>query len=264
MNIYPTLTITLLSQLTDRELQSNYLNHLDRTSEIATLLTQVTDKDLALRIVNLALEVDLCLGASLTSSIDPALQKIIVDRINSLEIPTRLKIELWLRTKSKAALPYLQDIFIFKHRYWNSEYETLESAISAILKIDTDLAVALLIEDLYDSRCYGVAIKNLADLDHVEESVEGLGYVLCNREYRDSSAKSLAIDILDRIGTKSALENIRNGLNYCKYQWSDRHWVKALGILAEPAMVEHLIYLLYEPNLSVHRSTEYPLKPRLR
>ena len=132
MNIYPALTISLLSQLTDRELQSNYLNHLDRTSEIASLLTQIADKDLALRIVNLALEVDLCLGASLTSSLVPELQQVVVDRINALEIPTRLKIDLWRRTKSKAALPYLQDIFIFKHRYWNSEYETIESAISRI------------------------------------------------------------------------------------------------------------------------------------
>ena len=43
MNIDPPLTISLLSQLRDRELQSNYLNHLDRTAEIATLLTQITD-----------------------------------------------------------------------------------------------------------------------------------------------------------------------------------------------------------------------------
>jgi hypothetical protein len=105
MNIYPALTISLLNQLTDRELQSNYLNHLDRTSEIASLLTQITNRDLALRIVNLALEVDLCLGASLTSSLVPELQQIIVDRINALEIPTRLKIELWSRTKSKGEHP---------------------------------------------------------------------------------------------------------------------------------------------------------------
>ena len=101
MNIYPTLTISLLSQLTNRELQSHYLNHLDRTSEVASLLTQITDPDLALRIVNLALEVDLCLGAKLTASIEPALQQIIVDGIDRLEIPTRLKIELWSKTKSK-------------------------------------------------------------------------------------------------------------------------------------------------------------------
>jgi HEAT repeat protein len=259
MNIYPALTISLLDRLTNRELQSNYLNHLDRTSEIASLLTQITDPDLALRIVNLASEVDLCLGASLTSSLAPELQQIVVDGIDSLEIPIRLKIELWHKTKSKVALPYLQDIFIFKHRYWNNEYESIESAISAIIEIDLDLAVALLIEDLYDSRCYSVAIKNLADLDPVEEAVAGLGYVLCHQEYRDNSAKFLAIDILDRIGTKSAIQKIHDGLNYCKCQWSDPHWVKALGILAEPVMVEHLIYLLYEPNLHVRRSTEYPL-----
>ncbi len=108
MNTYPALTISLLDRLTNRELQSNYLNHLvggaspleNRTAEVASLLTQITDPDLTLRIVNLALEVDLCLGAKLTASlakplvprIEPALQQIIVDRIDRLEIPTRLKI----------------------------------------------------------------------------------------------------------------------------------------------------------------------------
>lgn len=115
MNAYPTLTISLLDRLTDRELQSHYLNHLDRTAEIASLLTQITDKDLALRIVNLALEVDMYLGATLTGSIYPELQKIVVDRIESLEIPTRLKIELWRRTKSNAAFSCLQDIFAVKN-----------------------------------------------------------------------------------------------------------------------------------------------------
>jgi hypothetical protein len=154
MNIYPALTISLLSQLTDRELQSNYLNHLDRTSEIASLLTQIADKDLALRIVNLALEVDLCLGASLASSIVPELQQIVVDRINALEIPTRLKIDLWHKTKSEAALPYLQDIFSFKHQQSDDQdgQRTISATIAVIACIDRDLAVGLLIKDLADSR----------------------------------------------------------------------------------------------------------------
>jgi HEAT repeat protein len=257
MTIYPPLTVSLLSQLTDRELQSNYLNHLDRTAEIATLLTQMTDRDLALRIVNLALKVDLYLGAKLTGSIDPELQKVVVDAIDRLEISTRLKISLWSITKSKAALYYLQNIFTLKNKYWNSEYETIESAISVIIRIDRDLAIALLIEDLYDSRCYYAAIKKLVDLDPVE-AVKALGYVLSNQDYRDISAKSLAIDILDKIGTKSAIEKIYDALNYCKCRWSDSYWIKGLGIVAAPAMVEHLIYLLYEPNRYVYRSTEYP------
>jgi hypothetical protein len=57
MTIYPVLTISLLSQLTDRELQSNYLNYLARTDEIVSLLTQIDERDLVLRIINLTLEV---------------------------------------------------------------------------------------------------------------------------------------------------------------------------------------------------------------
>jgi hypothetical protein len=71
MNIYPVLTISLLSQLTDRELQSNYLNYLDCTDEIGNLLTQIEERDLVLKIINLALELDLWLGAKLTGYITP-------------------------------------------------------------------------------------------------------------------------------------------------------------------------------------------------
>jgi hypothetical protein len=53
MNTYPALTISLLDRLTNNELQANYLNHLDRTSEVATLLAQITDPDLALRLIDL-------------------------------------------------------------------------------------------------------------------------------------------------------------------------------------------------------------------
>lgn len=259
MTSYPSLTVSRLNQLTDRELQSNYLNHLDRTAEIATLLTQITDKDLALRIVNLALEVDLCLGASLTASIEPELQKVVVDAIDRLEIPTTLKIELWYETKSKAALPYLQDIFIFKHRQpddRNGE-RTISSAITTISCIDRDLAIALLIEDLSDSRWYRNAAEHLARLASVEE-IELLAPLL-NDEYLTSKwdSKHLAIEALERIGTDEAINKIREVLED-RSLWLQTPYIYMLGIVADPAMVEHLIYLLYEPELYIHRSAEYP------
>jgi HEAT repeat protein len=259
MTIHPSLTISLLGQLTDRELQSDYLNHLDRTAEIANLLNQITDPDLALRIVNLALEVDLCLGASLTASIDPALQKIIVDGIGSLEIPTHLKISLWRETKSKAALPYLQDIFIFKHRQPNN-YEgnrAIESAITAIIDLDRDLAVALLIEELYNSRFYHQAAEIMVDLAPVE-AVEALGFLLQSQDRINFRAQYHAMQALGKIGTAAAIYKIRDALHTCKCRWSNTDWIQGLGIVAEPTMIEHLIYLLYEPNLYLHRSIEYP------
>jgi HEAT repeat protein len=251
MTIYPPLTILLLNQLTDRELQSNYLNHLDRTPEVASLLTQITDRDLVLRIVNLALEVDLYLGASLTVSIDPEFQQIIVDRINSLEIPTRLKIDLWHKTKSKAALPYLQDIFIFKHRQPNEwdGHRTIESAISAIIGIDRDLAIPLLIEALYDARFYSKAVEILTELAPIE-AIEGLACLLNSPDLRNYGIRSRTIEALIKIGTKEAINKIRDALHIYKLQWSYSDWIQGLGIVAEPAMVEHLIYLLYEAETS--------------
>jgi HEAT repeat protein len=247
MNIYPPLTISLLDRLTDRELQSNYLNHLDRTAEIATLLTQITDKDLALRIVNLALEVDLCLGASLTASIDPELQKVIVDRIAKLEIPTTLKIELWHKTKSKAALPYLQDIFIFKRKQPNDRNgeRTISSAISVISCIDRDLGIALLLEDLTDSHWHHNAAKHLSRLAPVEE-IEILGQLL-NDAYliSDWDGKHLAMSALEEIGTDEAINKIREALENNKNCWSDKYWLQGLGIVSDPSMVEYLINLLY-------------------
>jgi HEAT repeat protein len=255
MNIYPTLTISLLNQLTDRELQSNYLNHLDRTSEIASLLAQITDTDLALRIVNLALEVDLCLGASLTSSIVPELQQIIVDRINALEIPTRLKIDLWHKTKSEAALPYLQDIFIYNHQFPNTweGHREIESATSTIIHIDQDLAVALLIEELDHPFRYHRAAEVIVDLAPVE-AIEALGDLLQTGDRRNCRAQYHSIEALAKIGTEAAISKLREVLQSCKHQWSDSDWIHGLGIIAEPDMVEHLIDLLYDAELYTERS----------
>ncbi len=259
MKIYPALTISLLSQLTDRELQSNYLNHLDRTTEIATLLTQIADQDLALRIVNLALEVDLSLGASLTASIDPELQQLIVDQINLLKIPTCLKIDLWHKTKSNSALPYLQDILSFKHQQPDDQdgRRTISSAISLLACIDRDLAVALLIEDLSDPRWYRNAAEHLARLAPIEE-IETLASLLKDEHLTsDWDGKHLAMTALEEIGTDESINKIREFLEN-KFLWLQSPYIYGLGIVADPAMVEHLIYLLYEPDQYIHRSAEYP------
>jgi HEAT repeat protein len=258
MNTYPALTISLLSQLTNRELQSNYLNHLDRTSEITSLLTQITEPDLALRIINLALEVDLNLGASLASSLAPELQKSVVDKIDRLEIPTRLKIDLWSRTKSKAALPYLQDIFIFKHRQPNDwhGYRAIESAIAVIIEIDRDLAISLLIEALYDARFYSKAVEFLTELAPVE-AIDGLADLLSSPDLHNNDIRYHTIAALIKIGTEEAIAKIRDALHVYKLQWSSTDWTQGLGIVAEPAMVEHLIYLLYEPAAYVKSRDNY-------
>lgn len=257
MTINLSLTITLLSQLTDRELQINYLNHVDRTSEIASLLSTISDKNLILRIINLALEVDLKLGASLTSAIAPELQEIIVKQIEQLEICQLLKIELWRNTKSKAALPYLQNIFIFKYRYRNDRYGAVESALKAIIEIDRDLGISLTIEALYDTRFDSNALEILTELAP-SEAIDALEDLLESIYSRNYNFRYRAIEALSKIGTKAAIEKIRNILHIYQSSWSKDSWIQGLGIVGEPAMIEHLIYLIYFADEYVYKPSKNP------
>jgi HEAT repeat protein len=264
MNTYPALTISLLSQLTNRELQANYLNHLDRTAEVASLLTQITDPDLALRIVNLALEVDLNLGASLTSSLAPALQKIVIDEIDRLEVPTTLKIELLRRTNSKAAIVYLCDLFTVKNQYQRTsiyDHDRERDAIvynsmDAIIDLDPNVAAALLIENLNRNGFYSLSGDRLSRLAIADAAVltertkvaviDALVSLLDTSPTHDYyNYDCPALDALGKIGTKSAINKIREILNDDKSLWLNPTWIKGLGIVGEAPMVDHLLYLLY-------------------
>jgi HEAT repeat protein len=261
------LTISLLDRLTNRELQSNYLNHLDRTSEVASLLTQITDPDLALRIVNLALEVDLNLGVSLTSSLVPELQKIVVDDIDRLEIPTTLKIELLRRTKSEAALSYLHNLFVLKNRYRRtSTYDhdrerdgIVYDAMDAIIDLDPNLAVNLLIEtfskrnsifSVTEDRLSRIASADAEKAILTESTkaavIDILVSVLDTSPTDDYyNYECPALDALGKIGTGSAIAKIRDILNEDKSLWLNPTWIQSLGVVGEAPMVEHLLYLLY-------------------
>ncbi len=62
------------------------------------------------------------------------------------------------------------------------------------------------------------------------------------------------ISALEQIGTDEAIDKIRSALeNKCR--WSQTPYIYGLGIVADPAMVEHLIYLLYD-----HETTDLCLE----
>jgi HEAT repeat protein len=246
MNTCPPLTIPLLAQISDRDLQSNYLNHVDRTDEVASLLAQIEDKDLALRIINLALEVDLILGSKLTSSAPLDVQAIIVEKIDQLEIPIALKLKLWHQTKSKAALPHLQSIFFLKLHYQDAGYDLTESSIAVIIDIDPELAIILLRESQYDSRFSARAALLLAKIAP-SEAIKPLAGLLDKPYFNSSDGNHLAMQSLGEIGTDEAINKIREFLED-RCHWSKSAYIHGLGIVAEPAMIDHLVYLLSQPE----------------
>jgi HEAT repeat protein len=247
MTNFPPLTISLLAQISDRELQSNYLDHVDRTDEVASLLAQIEDKDLALRIINLALEVDLILGSKLISSASPDIQAIIVEKVDQLDVPIALKLKLWHQTKSKAALPHLQSIFFLKLHYQDAGYNLTESSIAAIIDIDPEIALILLRESQYDSRFAESAALLLAKIAP-NEAIEPLARFLDSPYFTSNwDGKHLAMQALGEIGTDEAINKIREFLED-RCHWSERAYIHGLGIVAESAMIDHLVYLLSQPE----------------
>lgn len=63
-----------LQQLSDEQLKRDYLNYLKWTEPIALMLKQLDEESQALRVIRLALEVDLMLGAKLSKALKPEFQ----------------------------------------------------------------------------------------------------------------------------------------------------------------------------------------------
>ncbi len=95
-----------LQHLSDVDLQRQYLNYLKWTEAIALMLG-LADKDQAVRVVELAIGVDLMLGARLAGEVKPQLQKQTVKLINALEVTEILRIELLGDTGSEVAIAAL-------------------------------------------------------------------------------------------------------------------------------------------------------------
>jgi HEAT repeat protein len=66
------------------------------------------------------------------------------------------------------------------------------------------------------------------------------------------------IEILDRIGTEAAINKIRDALHIYQSSWSNNCWIQGLGIVGEPAMVKHLMYLLHFSDEYTYKSSKDP------
>ncbi|MFB8791546.1 MAG: HEAT repeat domain-containing protein [Potamolinea sp.] len=91
----------------DQRLKHFYLNCLKWTEAIAMMLALLEDETQALRVVRLALEVDLYMGSRLAGEVKLRFQEQTVGMVSALDVPEWLKVELWGRTGSKRALPTL-------------------------------------------------------------------------------------------------------------------------------------------------------------
>ncbi|GAB4210123.1 MAG: hypothetical protein Fur006_70430 [Coleofasciculaceae cyanobacterium] len=91
----------------DERLQHFYLNYLKWTEPVALMVALLEDEAQVVRVVRLALDVDLRLGARLAGEVKEEFQWATVGMVGALEIPEWFKVELWGNTRSDAAIPRL-------------------------------------------------------------------------------------------------------------------------------------------------------------
>ncbi|MDY6900132.1 MAG: HEAT repeat domain-containing protein [Cyanobacteriota bacterium] len=133
-----------LPNLSDDELKWDYLNDVQFTQPLSAALEFVEDKELALRIVQLAFDIDIKLGAYLAGKVKEEWQEKTVSLIDKLKVPPVLKIILLLKTQSEAAIPRLTQFLE------NEDSNITNTTIIGLAKFNSDNAInqlILLLED---------------------------------------------------------------------------------------------------------------------
>ena len=124
-----------LPNLTDDELKWDYLNKVEFTQPLGNLICSLEDFDLALRIIKLAFDIDLKLGAFLAGKVKEEWQEKTVSIIDKLKVPPALNIILLLKTQSEAAIPRLSKFLE------NQDSNILNTAIAGLVKFNSENAI---------------------------------------------------------------------------------------------------------------------------
>ncbi len=130
--------LQLLPGLTDEQLKRDYLNYLKWTEAIALMLALVEKESQALRVVRLALDVDLMLGARLAGEVRSDFQEFHLEDVLKQESSLTLTLLLLAESGSHKAIPALKNAL--KHE--NSEIREL--IVLALGKTKSEQAIDVL------------------------------------------------------------------------------------------------------------------------
>ncbi|OCQ98440.1 hypothetical protein BCD64_14220 [Nostoc sp. MBR 210] len=239
----------LLSQLdniSDEKLKRNYLNYLKWTEPLALMLGLVDDEKQAMRLVKLALDVDLKLGARLAGEVKREYQKKTVDLILGLDIHQLLKIEFLGITRSEYAVNFLNKSL------QDEDGNVRNTAAEALGNIGNDAAVTPLITALYNEdylvrRAATFALGEIAN----EAAINALIGAL---KYTNSDVPRIASLALGEIGNETAVNALIEALQHKDFVVVRWRAAESLGKIGNAAAVKNLIAALKDGDYDVRKS----------
>ncbi|MBD2187882.1 HEAT repeat domain-containing protein [Pseudanabaena mucicola] len=236
----------LLPSLSDARLQQGYLNYLKWTEPLALMLELMEGAEQAVRVVRLALEVDLRLGARLAGAVKDGFQEktvgLLLREIDEKKIPKLYAISLLGETRSDYASELLKvSLKIENHELCRKSANALENIRGA--KADKILFQSLNSKDVYVRWKSAQILGSNSNNKAIEELLERL-------QHQSPSVCKIAAEALGNIGSDKAIKPLIQAM---KHQ-NDDVCVKAaeaLGKIGSDQAVEPLIQALKHRNEDV-------------
>jgi HEAT repeat protein len=229
-----------LKNFTEDELKCYYLNYLKWTEPIALMLALLEDDAQALRVVKLALKVDLMLGARLAGEVKLDLQEKTIELMLSEKPTPRLMVYLCGATRSDKTIPTLRKAIIN-----NSHEVDFRKIIEAIGKSGSQYSIKILGEILENEHYFlaAEAARVLGSINNVTV-IPLLTKALQNGEpYTRAAVASVFRELRSIMAAPSLLLALED--NDSKVQWNA---ICALVEISGEAVVRSLFQILIAKN----------------
>ncbi len=230
-----------LLQISDDRLKRDYLNYLKWTETLALMLALVDDEAEAIRVVKLALAVDLQLGARLAGEVQPTFQEKTVGLVIALDIPQLLKVEFLGITRSGCSIATL------RHAFYDEDSAVRWVAAVALgkLELGTSEAVEVLIPALSDNKSNVpvIAASVLGRLGTPEAVAALIGAL----KHEDPGVRGMALSSLGKLGTTEAVAALIGALKH-KDSFERGMAAKALGLGTTEAVAALIGALRHEDS----------------
>jgi energy-coupling factor transporter ATP-binding protein EcfA2 len=195
----------------ENKFKRDYLNYLKWTEAIALVLALVDKEIQSLRIVRLALDIDLMLGARLAGEVKLEFQNQAVDQIDSLPVYEVLKMKLLGNTRSNSAIASLLKALESPNHY------VRRFAAEALGRIDSEHTITMLCKRALNDGNFHVRRSASEALGRInsEQAVTKLLDILS--DLNNFYIRHNAIEVLGWIGSEQAEAALRDLLNSSDY-----------------------------------------------
>lgn len=240
-----------LHQLSDEQLKQDYLRGALTFDFLAKVLKEVESEDLTLRVVSLALKLNVIQGTLLTKTVKPEFQNKAFSLVMPLNLPLAFKIRLLAQTRSPLLLPWF-----FKGLHHPNEPVNAWSAwaITQIGQAAEPLLLKALKDPLQKTRLWATwGLGQIAS----DRAIRGL-IVALNHE--DSQVRWRAATALGKIKNRLAITKLREILASDPDHYVRGRAATALGFLGGVSAITGLKNALDDAEFYVYTNAVYGLE----